>query len=1019
MLDGPQTREVSSQTLDVLDNLPQKVAGTKAATGTDALFQQAGVNASTQPQKVPEKSPTFSRSKFFRVESTGVETKNWRKKELGQEKKDIQFSAEMRDQMTQFLTKHIGKLVGSTEGISTPQILKDFPLEADLIQALTKDGKVDEMLVRNFLETEAGWQTAIQLLEHDTGLKIFASGLVANINPDSVRQYMIDPHTMYLHEDQGWLRHQLSERFFPWLKEPALRAGGRPATTWTKGKNLLAHLAGYGGATSLAGGIAAAGSPVGAGIIVGAEAAGGIVEGAAYSLRNGVIIDLKQCVQTFNVLKNGSAEQKLYLKKVIGIDLDDFKVNAAGTGIEVISGGPGGRTIESLSANVTKNEIYQGLLARAQFYKEAGVLPEVLDSLPEEFLYKGLPSPEQTGSVWSARIMEIYKPNDPSRTGKSIEENIRDYMAARQQAMTEIIRDYLIKTVDGEANSAFVSRNRRRIVDLQNPESTLRKDLIAPETRRIDELTKQKTELETGEFAPVNAYDAELTKFEKAKQEYETTYPDDFSAGPIELAIKTYEDLISTKSTDSHSFKEIWEDLRRRKKIRYTEEEDKVRASIDAEVAQINALPAKQRQSETADWIDRRYQRGEKTVDAEFKREEDELTAEEEKIRTKIAKLKEIKERIDAADKAKKEKEDPICSKAKENLSAMESDFTTITVWGIDESNLRNLTIDEIMARINSLSVKSHKGRWTEAHNFDQDKRAMVINAIAEAKARFEEGFDEKKEQRDKDYGDLTNIGTNPWGLTPAELRNMSRQRLIHRIHQIWVADNTKGWENTLANNTNLANLKKLDDVIFEARNRIILRHNAVVRAKLDDLDVQIKALTKRKESLTFATDVDILICITDAMERTGKTYQQILDVMRRSETYFSPDPISADNNAFTAAEKAAINGEPTLTGYWNMMDMIFGYRERDDRSAYAQKIVKTLPPSELSEYIRDSLAEAGITLPTTTDLTASLTALQAAIKDNSYNKFDFQTMIRNILNGDGERNDQLGLIVKANATGS
>jgi hypothetical protein len=1006
MLDATQSQEISATNLSALADVQKPTA--KPETGTDALFQQAGVNASTQPQKVPEKSPTFSRSKFIQEEGTGVETKNFRKKELGKEQNDVQFSVEMRDYMTKLLVKHVGKLVGFTEGMTNPQTLKDFQLDLDLVKALTKDGQVDSMMVRNFLNTEVGWQTSIQLLEHQTALKIFGSGLSASVNPDSVRQYMIDPHTMYLHEDQGWLRHQLSERFFPWLKEPALKAGGRPAIKLTKGQNLLAHLVGYGTVSGLAGGIAAVGSPGGAAFVAGAEAVAGAVEGIAYSLRNGVTIDLKQCVDTFKVLKNGPAKQIAYLKEVMGIDLGDFQVNAAGTGVEVVPGGPGGRTVESLSAKIIKNEIYQGLLARVQFYKELGVPQEVLDSLPEEFLYKGLPSAEQTGSVWERRIQEKFQPNNRP-VGESVEDKIRAYTKARQEVMAEIVGDYLRRVMDGGIALNDVTRWDKKIADLQNPESTLRKDLIEPENKKKEKLVKERTDLETNDLAPVTAYEQAEKDLKTAHGLFETEFEDAFNANSTpEKELERIIDLLTDESSTDpkYGIAHLTSELEKSRDTFREEQLDKAQARIDTLMGKVAV------KKETAAEIETEYLASIKT---RFVARETSIAERKAELETKKTRLKTIIEEIKKNEKILNEKRDPICTKAKENLSEINVHFTTLTSWGIDESELRNLTVDEIMARINAFPSAT-TGVWDESHNYDPDKRSMVINAIVEAKSHFEESFDPKKGDRDKFYDELTSATAASWGLTPAELRNMSRQRLIQRIHQIWIADNTKGWENTVANNTNPDNLKKLDDAMFEAKNRIVLRHNGVVRTKLADLDTQIKIQTEKINSFNYENNIDVITCIKDAMERMGKIYEGTFEVMTKSQEYFSTDVITADDDNFSSAEKVAIEGSPALKGYWRMIDVIFGYSERNDRAVYAPKIVKALPPSALSHYIRDSLTEAGITPSISIDLVDSLTDLQTAIELKMYNKFDLQTMFRNILNGDGERTGNKGLRGKANA---
>ncbi len=915
---------------------------------------------------------TFDRSKFTQMESTGIDTKEHHKKIHTLEKETVEFSIELQSQFDRFLTTHVENLLK----ITNPQILdnKTHLSEKMLLEALTTNHQPDKSKIANFLKTNEGWSIAEKLIEHQTALKLAAVGLEAAIDPQGKRVTRIDDHTVSLHADQGVLNHLLGEKLGHWLDERALNVAGRPRGDWRDKVSKGGFTAATSGLTGVVSGLGAliTGNPAGALLGLGVPAA----EGIAYTFRKGVTIDINQSVEAFKVIKQIPGEAE-YIRAVLGIDINNLQLNAAGQIIETP-----GHTFIGRSMDAVKNEIYQGLFIRQEFYQALGVPPEAVDALPEQFLFQANPkSAEQTGVRLDQRIQELMDFNNPKVKALNRTDQLKRFFRQREKAMFEQLDIYSTKVMENTASTEAVTRIETKVArkSAGGEEIEERTNEI---TKRKGELEKEKGKLTTAHEA-ADEYGKAKTSFDETLEAYKKEFVVDVSAGrSIDEALERLNNLLYDEAVNNSIIS---------KRIKLAENKETEYAKA---LKQARAALGKGKISE--DSRSKHEAAAMKRVDDLFSARETLLANEEKKITDQITRLEELQTTKAASEKTLLEKNQKLLGFSRENLTTIYNNFDVLTKAmtgiGITEFQLFTLSIDEIMAEINRINLADPAKGWPAGvENNNPLKRRMIIDGITEAKARFKEQLDSEKPQRDADFTTLTG-----WGISEDQLRTIPRGQLLAMIHLKGATGGGQGW--LLSDDVTRG--IELDRSMYEAKNRMLLRYSALVNEQVTDYQTRIEAAQEEITSINFENDVDILTTIKDVMDRQGKVFEVAYQITSNREKYVDTGSIEVTDATYSQNEKDS----GLSKGYWEMMDAVFGYKEKPDRGSYVLKIAKTLPPDALARQINNALKKAGLrNIPVAgadySDLDKALKAFDKGLERRSVNGFETRRLFADIIN--------------------
>lgn len=960
---------------------------------------------------------TFQPTEFLIQESTGQNVGRRGEKKSGKEKREVKIAPELTEQYGNILFEHLQNLLK----VTSPHVLDNanHRHELRLLESLTTDNKPDREKIKEYLETPDGLMISTQLIEDLTSAKIFSMGLHAATQPRGERVEQMPENTIRMQLDQGVLNRVIMDRLVPYLTDNVNATAGRPRgrnierwQRWlTTGIASAVTGVATGGGAFLANYFANYHLPT-ALIGLGAAAVVPSIAGIAHLARSGVIIDLRQCSAALESIQH-NPDEVAYLNAVLGIDVTNFVVTAPNQ----ISLRPG----HGLAPNVIRNtqkEIFQGLYAREQFYTSLGIPNEALDALPEQYLYSYEGGrAEQTGTRWQKRLDEIFQPqtvgildtaghpaNDPNfLTGGAtldFEGNLRRFTEARRKVMMEMMTDQMIKVKDGGEAVDAITRYATKIADRKEGGDEMKKRTKVIEDRR-SLIVKERDDLGTAK-ATIDAFTDARKIFDTAIAEFNREFSAVAMVAPVGVSVlTTIEGEITRIQHDLHQNPPVAGSIADARTLAKNEIANGTTRGINNAIAALNAAytgipdPRIQLDPETrrvlqSSYIDQETDAGKNMLA--------EVTQRETEAKAQLAKLEELKNKITAAQRTLDEKSDVVLGTAKENLADLQVQYGMLTGWGIGVIELRNLSVEELMTRINAINVVTPANGWPAAQNSDSATRMRVVNAIAEAKAQFEETFDSEKANRDPHYTRITGWpGTLPAAppITPDQLRTMSENQLLVLVHNISAANIAQGW--VLASDG--AELPNLRLAMEEAKNRMIIRHNAVAAERTKDLEAQIKAEDKRITDINFEGEIDVLQATSDLMLRQGKIFEMSYEMASDNKTYTDTTAVDPNDTTFSATEKAAFDGAVPPVGYWRVMNALFGYETKTDRSVYVSKLLKVLPPKALARRINTALGIAPVD-PNIENINAAFTQLNTKINNETFTGVDVRSMFRDIING-------------------
>lgn len=841
-------------------------------------------------------------------------------------------------------------------------------------QGHIEDIQVNEAKLEQFLESQNGMVITTMLLEYQTQMELFALGYQASLRPAGQRQDMLAPSNTRTGHNQGRLNRIYHDQIVP-LWQHWVPITGAAATGAAVGG--IAGAVAVGGIGATAGGVA-----VGVGA---AEAAGYGVYRAIESFQaDGIWLDITQCRAAWENI-NGNPAETAYAKAVLGIDARD--INAVGGNL---MRNPL-RVAETLNVEAVERQIRGKLETRRQFYlslseHEDEDMSDRLDALPIQYLTNWVNGQqEQTGTRIQQQLQEYFRPNDGGIRdiyGNNYTDigfnfgnidtrgNIGRFMAAQRKMILDIFeKDLRIERArNRKDNSLDVLEEKKKAREGEGRVIKARKATAEAEKTALD---KDKTAL-VAEQQKITNYQVKNEALQQARETLRDTLdslivvggPASFNT-PADAIAEINDVLTNPAKTIRVGGVPIKspEQQKTDAQNEYTTENTRITDPAKIPVAPTPLVippPPSAKDQNTYNKSLEVYTKSRQAYDAEV----DKATAANKKtLADKLEKIKEDERILGTliADITKQQKAidkqiSDLGEAANETqqvnalTGAMESQHTEITGWGVaglTSAELLNQPVDELLRRINA----AHPAHgWPEAEN--AQNRMRVIHAKLEARVQQLLNADATRTPAHPvDFATVTGMA-----ITENQLRTFDRNQIMERINAAHAATGA-GWP--AGENANPARIQIVENALSEAQKRLQYRAGAI-NERITGTDTLIAQQDEAIKKIDLKAEIAQLDAAVDLLKRqstilNGETEEVVANVNEYTEV----NPIPAADITYTPEEKRA--GHPQ--GYYEIMNVLFAYKDKEDREGYFKTIQRVLPPDKLADVLNRSL-QLGLTAP-------------------------------------------------------
>lgn len=946
-------------------------------------------NNSNAPQALRTGDVRFKKNLFINEHGTGLRVDERGRQKEGFRPQEITLSKELRQQYTNFLDNYVRRL--SEIQRQSPAVLQNdnHRVDREILQRLVDErGEPDMKKIEKYLERPEGWMITTQMMEHQTALELYALGMKAFLHPRGERQMgLSENRQISLDWDRGVLHRFIYERLTPGLMRVSNQAGERTDVWYRAARNYNMLAANILGSLTLAGAGALV-NPFGA--------AAGLFPPALTAFlratRGGVQLYAQHAAGALQTVMS-DANEAAFVKTMYGIDVNDFQVNAAGQ----VEQAP--RIGETNDEQAIQMDILEKLYTRFQFYQELGVPRNRLDALPEQFLYdvappplpltgsladrRQEPKPEQMRIKWQQRLQEVFDMNhggiqdgagnqrelpnptppppfipnpgyNPPANGMDVQGNIERYMKARRQVMMEMITDMTRWELEKKNAKRPTEEIDEKIKQRRENAEQLRNERGRQYTERRTTLEAVRAQLQT-QREPLDAYQQALTTLQNVREEARRAgNATTTTLEGIDVFIQDRNDFINNPARPGS--------IQARRDALYIERRDWETIQGAALTAPVGSRLRIDQETKISEAADRRFQG-----------RENELNKEEEKIRAQITNLENQRTAVEVQERAL-EQNQSVVRTVGERFIALQDNYYAITgidtvlvgaataagipgaaglAVGLTENDLVTQPLDDLLARINSANAigaafpagSAISIGWPAEQNNRPENRVILLQAIIEARAR----------QIDPSIAALgVELGTFlGQGITENQLRSLTSDQINEFANREFArTGGTLGW--TPADNAALA--PDMETAAQEAQNRFRVRLNAFDEERRI-LDEQITQQTEVLTNINFDQEIRQLETTKDVVQRE----REIIDSMEQISvesgrfTNIAPVPNVATDpayNNYTQAERAT----GAARGYYELVNLMFNYRNRADKSAYFERIQAVLSPQKLAEVLNESL---------------------------------------------------------------
>ncbi len=761
----------------------------------------------------------------------------------------------------------------------------------------TEDGKtIDQQKLYSFLKTPRGMMISTQLLEDVTAQKLFALGLSASINPKGERPQGRPELKIRLGMDQGKLK-SIAENIGISTDE-LLASTGVGMLAWAGSQIANDYFLGEPVAGLPAPLVGAVGGALGGFLLGGIRRIG-------QSLNNeGVTLNLQRSVEGISILQS-SPQDAAYMKALTGIDVNDFTIN----GDQIEFKKPKDRFAESIGdMDDVRAEILQGIYARNNFLEDLGIDPSKQDATAEQRFLKGQSGSTQTeklGTHWQEMIEAEFKPNQGGI--KDINGNIPG------------TPNFDPKNLDVKGNLKRYSEARRRVIEKMTEEFIVgKKD---QEIKKAEAAQEKRFSQKIGEA--VNIIDTKIENLKKddTKLKRESSLNEEKTkletrATEIDEQLKAFEGSNESRKKQEEIAIEILN--REAKTISNLSDIDGLITDINNElnVGSGGGLSLRRKLADVEDKINANYQ----ALVTDLVTRISGLPPKEQKIDATI-----FTEFRKSAIKRFADEYDPIAQQIKD----------------AEERRTQLLTLRKQYQEADISIAKSDQEQASKAQVDPVDMNKTVT--------------------------DIQSASVNP--VTEGDIRTLSFDQLIQKALQIEEPAGTKLYtdkesalkamldaraelrakdEEGTGTFTNPQMRVRRSRLLLQTEKQYITERQAEIDAQKSKIGIDIQQEIARLEGFKAA-----LPNIKDVSDRQGELFSEAREELtQRVEQYVSKDPIDAADDKYTPAEKSTLYPK----GYYEMLDLIFKYKESPNREQVFTHLNKIMPPKKLALMLQNYL---------------------------------------------------------------
>lgn len=936
-------------------------------TGAVAVDPKKGIFGRFRRKKAPKPvEPNVITFEASRVRTDGLKSNvlinRHGEKQEGMKSNELGIPESVRYQHEIFLTSYINGLKKIVDSNDKHILFNDPTRAKDLAMwnALTTNDIPDKAKIKAFIEQPEGLTTSLQAMEEAIGYTDLALGMVASLSPEGNKMTIPSTASIPTGIDHGPLRGPL-DKLGQLLDNPVWFPGQRYGRgllgkiTW-KGLIKTGVGAALGGSPYVS---AAAGIPMWASFpgLMGIEVAGIT---ATYLFRGGVMLKLNRSKDAFSVLKNGTNNDKLFMKYMTGIDVDQWEFKRDILGVErfqvdktYLEANPSAVNVEE-----RKMDALSLIYTRIATLKSLGAEETNIDAGPTQSLIEKTTIPEKTGLDYQEKVWNLYKQGGIPTT---VDARIKKWQEANATIMIENLEKLYdtVPSLDDKRANGIKNLNEAK-VNLQNETSEQRR-------KRVEAIVKEREGLETDtkkieEYSPkfkaLEDKAAELRDAEDAQNKLLTNITMAGAGGTftnVDAAIMALENALNVPGA--------------KVKIGGTDLGDFAgqEAAISARhAARISTpalvpgtpppIPPRKDQIEASEVI--RRQEKQALVD--------DVKAHVQSVKEKLEKLK---AEVELKRKALSGNEE--VAEVNRTYGKIEKDYADILSWRsatgvaiVDEATLeavadgtydptlgRAVTVEDILNRINTANAGNPAVGWSAERN--EIERIRVEHALIESQA---------KRLYEVSLPALSPTLTNAFdlGITETEIRAMSTEQLFNKMNNLRaiVVPPLPPLPDTPGNRAILG------AVITEAKNRLpekLAAAQTAISIRKMIIKEQVDELNWREKSVKVDEDVNKIDSALVLMERQQPIMSGAGNFIGRMSrvTNFNTAPTG---DTFTHEElRLGVSGVPR--GYLEFMDYLFHYRDRTDRDTYLKNMSSSLSPDRLAGFLNDYISAPPATL--------------------------------------------------------
>ncbi len=351
------------------------------------------------------------------------------------------------------------------------------------------------------------------------------------------------------------------------------------------------------------------------------------------------------------------------------------------------------------------------------------------------------------------------------------------------------------------------------------------------------------------------------------------------------------------------------------------------------------------RTDEEAEHFSERLRLARENIDSEVARKAAKIQEDVNKVLTEKNRLQEVLDKIDEQRVNLKE-EGSRFTEIKTTTEGYTKAYRELRAIGLSDAQLRTNDIDQIMDLVNVLPAG-----WKKEQNDKDDIRNKVINAMIEARGRRIESSTPRKADLESNFKKLTDEPT--WALTDEELRTMSFAEIKAMLDKRAPVLGTP--PPPVPSDSEINDAVKFAMIKFDSRAQAGERLEKEFDGKIKIQEDEIGKVDLSGEIKQIEVTSDLLKNFDRIMDRRYEIFEKKDEFTKNTKI----NPTDPDYTTYTPSERDVTFRDPPEKpprGYYEFLDVMLKYKDRNDREEYFKKVSSIITPDRLMEIMNEPL---------------------------------------------------------------